>query len=39
MTLWEFSHAMAGYAAAHGGEEKPSAPTDERHAELLAKYA
>lgn len=39
MTLWEFAQAMAGYAAAHGGEHKPKPPSDERHAELLAKYA
>jgi hypothetical protein len=39
MSLWEFGQAMEGYAEAHGGEAKPSAPTDDRHAELLAKYA
>jgi len=39
MTLWEFAQAMGGYAEAHGGETKPPPPSDERHAELLAKHA
>ena len=39
MTLWEFNHALAGYAQSHAGEAKPTPPTDERHAELLAKHA
>lgn len=39
MTLWEFNHAMVGYARAHAVESKPEPPTDARHAELLAKHA
>ncbi len=33
MTLWEIVACIEGYNRVHGGEQKPSAPTDEEFEE------
>lgn len=39
MSLWQFRALVDGYRRANGTEEeKPPAPTDAEHDELLAKY-
>lgn len=37
MSLWELAACAAGYAKAHGAEDKPPAPTAEEHLALVEK--
>lgn len=39
MTLWEFAAAVQGWARANGADSGPTAPTDDEHAALMAKYS
>jgi hypothetical protein len=38
-SLWEFQAGLAGWLRANGSEDKPTAPTDEEHDDLVAKYS
>lgn len=37
MSLWELAACTAGYAKAHGAEDKAPAPTAEEHVALVEK--
>lgn len=37
MSLWQFGACADGYAKAHGAEESVAPPTDEEHADRVAR--
>lgn len=37
-SLWEFSAALEGWTAAHGGPQKPPPPDEDEHERLMRDY-